>query len=377
MRWKKILQKLRFNYDLVNEVFNVTIPSRRGDIIIFEDMLEEIARIYGYDHLPYTLPANASKPGGLTDEQLLKRKIKAYLEGAGFSEAITYSLLKKTDIQKFISPEQSKEIQPVALSMPMSEDHQYLRQSLLPELLNRAAYNTARKQQDIALYETGAVFLTEETSLSEQPQEQLRLAGVMTGKWVNFPWQQDVKTTDFYVLKGVIEGLFHYIDRNLSVEQAVIADMHPGRCAMIKADEEMIGFMGQVHPAYTKQLDLKDTYVFDLNLAYILETTKSMIHYEAIPKYPSIVRDIAFVMKQEHQASDIKHLIMSTGAPLVKQVEVFDVYTGENVGADEKSIAFNIHFQDPEKTLTDQEVDESMKEIISTVNEQYQTHVRS
>src|SRR5699024_9901855 len=264
----------------------------------------------------------------------------------------------------------------VALSMPMSEDHQYLRQSLVPELLNRLAYNTARKQTDIALFETGSVFLTKEKHLTEQPHEQLRLTGAATGNWVNHPWQGENKEVDFFVIKGVLEELFRYLNKQVSFEQAVLSDMHPGRCATISVDGNTIGFIGQVHPTYAKGIDLKATYVFDLNLEYLLKTSPE-VEYQQIAKYPSILRAIAFVMDKSVLAGNIKEEIKKIGSPLVQKVEVFDVYTGNHLDSGKKSVAYNIHYQDKEKTLTDTEVDQSMETIISTINNKYGTYVRS
>src|SRR5699024_10578974 len=185
-----ILRKLGFTFDVSGDDMTVHIPTRRGDITIFEDMLEEIARIYGYDHLPYTLPTNASKPGGLTEEQVLRRQVKSYMQSIGLSEAITYSLLNKTDATSLISPELPKDLNPVSLAMPMSEDHQYLRLSLLPELLNRLTYNIARKQANVALYELGSVFLSDEKEVTKQLKEHTRLSGAVTGTWLSHPWQR-------------------------------------------------------------------------------------------------------------------------------------------------------------------------------------------
>src|SRR5690625_4761114 len=235
-----IIRSLQFEYSRNEDDYVVSVPTRRGDITIFEDMLEEVARIYGYDLLPYTLPENASKPGGLTKQQQLKRNVKNYMQSVGLSEAITYSLTDKARVQELISPELPNNIQPVELAMPMSEDHQYLRLSLLPELLNRLTYNVARKQANIALYEVGSVFLSEEEKITKQPKEQLRLAGAITGTWVDHKWQQEVKSVDFYVVKGIVEWLFRYLNMDVTFEQAVVKDMHPGRCATVHASGKQI-----------------------------------------------------------------------------------------------------------------------------------------
>src|SRR5699024_2244758 len=207
---------------------------RRGDITIFEDMLEEVARIYGYDNLPFTLPEGASQAGGLTNKQQLKREVKHYLQSTGLMETITYSLTDDAMIDRLISPElKEKNPSPVQLAMPMSEDHKYLRLSILPELLKSLAHNRARTQHDIHYFELGSVFVTDETTLSKQPDEQLRLAGALTGLWVSHPWQQEKKQVDFYLVKGIVEGLFSYLQIPVAFEQAKLPDMHPGRCATI------------------------------------------------------------------------------------------------------------------------------------------------
>src|SRR5690625_2992763 len=373
----EIFRKLHFDYTLDGEDFIVTIPSRRGDIAIFEDMLEEIARIYGYDHLPYTLPQNASKPGELTKEQKLKRQIKNYMQSVGMSEAITYSLTKKSEATRLMSPELDQDYVPVKLAMPLSEDHKYLRLSIVPELLNRLTYNVARKQRDVALYEVGSVFLSKEEKLTKQPKEHLRLAGAVTGTWVDHAWQQDVKPVDFYVVKGIVEGLFRYLNIKETYVPAQLEDMHPGRTATIHVDDEVVGYIGEIHPKLAKEKDLKETFVFDLNLEKLIHSERASLVYEPVPKYPSILRDVAFVVKEDVHAGDIKEEIERLGAPLVKSVEAFDVYRGESIKEDEKSIAFNVHYQDPEKTLTDEEVDHSFKEIIEAINKKFNAYVRS
>ncbi len=229
-----ILTKLGFTYESSGDDYTITIPTRRLDVSIFEDMVEEIARIYGYDNIPYTLPANASKPGRLSDAQLLKRQMKSYLESVGLTETITYSLVNKQQTETLLSPDvEAGEYTPVPLAMPLSEDHQYLRLSQLPELLNRLTHNVARKQANVALYEAGSIFLNKEKDIQTQPEEQGRLTGALTGLWVNHKWQSETKPVDFYLVKGIIEGLADYLAIEIEFKQAVITDMHPGRANWI------------------------------------------------------------------------------------------------------------------------------------------------
>ena len=374
----QILNKLRFDFEQNDDDFVVYAPTRRSDITIFEDMLEEVARIYGYDNLPYTLPAGASQAGALTEKQQLKRDIKNYLQGTGLMETITYALTNEEKISRLISPEiKEQNPEPVALAMPMSEDHKYLRLSQLPELLDTLSYNHARSQTDLGYYELGKIFVSDEKELTKQPDEKLRVSGALTGTWLEQPWQKEKKVVDFYLVKGIMEGLFNYLKVPVTFKQERLSDMHPGRCATILLDDKVIGFIGQLHPLLEKQLDLKETYLFDMNLDEVFAAYSSIPAYSQIPKYPSISRDIAFILDEEVQAGDVKTVIEESGAPLVKQVRIFDLYQGDNLPDGKKSIAYSLLYQHPEKTLKDDEIEESFNKIIETVNEKFNGYVRS
>ncbi|MEC2159907.1 phenylalanine--tRNA ligase subunit beta [Virgibacillus halodenitrificans] len=374
----KILNSLRFRFDNEGEAFTVYAPTRRQDITIFEDMLEEVARIYGYDQLPYTLPSGASQAGGLTNNQQLKRNINNFLQGAGLLETITYSLTNENFISKLISPEIKEEnVHAVQLAMPMSEDHKYLRLSLLPELVDILAYNQARNQNDLAYYELGKIFISDEEVLTSQPDERLRLSGALSGQWVEHPWQQEKKEVDFYVVKGIMEALFNYLKLPVVFEPARLDDLHPGRSAIMKLNNQVIGFIGQLHPVLQKKLEVKDTYVFDVNMETVFSEFQSIPSYNEIPKYPSIARDVAFIMDADIHAGKVKETIEAIGAPLVKSVNIFDVYHGENVEEGKKSVAYSLLYQDPEKTLTDEEIEKSFNQIVETVNNKYNTIIRS
>lgn len=374
---KDILRRLRFAFDVEGETFTVEVPSRRGDITIFEDMLEEVARIYGYDHLPYTLPQGSSQVGGLTTKQYLKREINHYFQAAGLMETRTYSLVDEERFNLFLSPEiEATGPKPVQIAKPMTTDHHYLRMSVLPELLKSLAYNMARNEENIGFYELGKIFISKESPISSQPDEKNRVAGVLTGNWVEHLWQGETKKVDFYVVKGIVEGLFQYLDIPITIKQERLEHMHPGRCAFIYLDEQVIGFMGQVHPLIAKKWDLKETYVFDVNMDVCLDHYEHIPSFKPIPKYPSIERDIAFIMDTSLESGVIKEAIEKVGKPLVKQVRVFDVYKGENLPDGKKSVAYSLIYRDPKKTLTDAEIETSFEDIIHTINEKYGTYVR-
>lgn len=372
-----VFRRLQFGYEQDGETFIVSVPTRRGDITIFEDMLEEVARIYGYDNLPYTLPEGASQAGGLSLNQQLKRRLKAYFEGAGLHETITYSLTHEEKAGMLVSPEVAKKAKsPVGLSMPMSEDHGYLRLSMLPELLQSLSYNVARKQENVAYYEVGTVFISEEDQVTKQPEETLRASGALTGEWVAHPWQQEKKTVDFFVAKGIVEGLSQQLDLPFTFEKVKLNHMHPGRTAAISVNGKTIGFVGQVHPKVQKDLGLKETFVFDVNLEVLFEEYQKEETFQAIPRHPSVSRDIALVVDDQVTAGAIEATIAEAGHPLVKGVQVFDLYQGEHLEKGKKSLAFRLLYLDPLRTLKDQEVEEAHNRILEAVKDDHQAELR-
>ncbi|QGH35255.1 phenylalanine--tRNA ligase subunit beta [Gracilibacillus salitolerans] len=372
-----ILRKLNFNFDQDGETFTVYAPTRRQDIVIFEDMLEEVARIYGYDNLPFTLPSGGAQAGGLSKQQELKRHVKRFLEGTGLSETVTYSLTSKERATEFVSPEVAEEmVASIALAMPMSEEHSTLRLSILPEMLSSVAYNLARKQANVAYYELGSIFISKEEKVTEQPRENLRLAGALTGEWLTHPWQQEKKAVDFFVVKGILEALFTSLNLEVTFTQAKVDGMHPGRTAQLFINDRAIGFAGQVHPRFQKDYDLKETFVFDIDFDYILEVHENEPSFAKIPRYPSVTRDIALVVDEAVQAGAVQATIAQAGGELIKDIQVFDVYQGEHLAEGRKSIAFSLFYQDPERTLTDDEVEASYQAILEAVANEHQAELR-
>ncbi|MCP8617064.1 phenylalanine--tRNA ligase subunit beta [Salirhabdus salicampi] len=373
-----ILQNLRFPFERKDQQFVVTAPTRRGDISIVEDMVEEIARLYGYDEIPFTMPQGSSHAGGLTARQQLKRKVHQFMQGAGLAEAWTYSLTTEGRATTLVSPEvQQTSPNPIGLAMPMSEAHSHLRLSMLPELLTSLQYNLARKQQNVALYELGSIYITKEETLTSQPKEELRLSGVMTGLWQNHPWQKDIKQVDFYVVKGIIEQLFHYVRfDNVIFEAGEVDGVHPGRSALLKYNGETIGFLGQLHPALQKDYDLTETYVFDINFEKLAEGITQEDRYVRIPRFPSVSQDLAFVLEEHIPAHDVLQVIQEHGGTYLTEVDVFDVYQGEHMEKGKKSIAYRLLFQDPSATLKDEQVEKAREQIVKNVQEKFGAELR-
>ncbi len=360
-----IFERLQFTVNVEENVITVTAPTRRGDIKIEEDLIEEVARLYGYDNIPKTLPIGSATPGKLSDYQEKRRIVRQYLEGAGLYQAVTYSLTSEEKAAQFALEKRDF----IRLAMPMSEDRSILRLSIMPQLLEVVKYNSARQNDSLAVYETGAVFLANGNEVL--PEEQEHLAGAITGLWHSHSWQGEKKAVDFYVLKGILEGLFAKLGLADSVTyvQAKVDNMHPGRTAEILLNGQRIGFVGQVHPTMQKELDLKDTYVFELSLKAVLEEATAPLRYEAIPRFPSITRDIALVVDKETVSGVLKDIIETAGGKLLKEVSVFDLYEGDRMEEGKKSIAYSLKYMDPERTLTDEEVTKVHAQVLEALKE--------
>lgn len=362
---EQIFTRLQFAVSVDNETISVKVPTRRGDITIEEDLIEEVARLYGYDHLPSTLPIGSSTPGYLTTYQQKRRVVRGFLEGAGLYQAVTYSLTSAIKATQYALETR----QPIQLAMPMSEDRSQLRLSLLPQLLEVVKYNVARQNESVAVYELGTVFLA--NGADELPEEREHLAGAITGVWQQQQWQGEKKEVDFFVLKGILEGLFAKLGLSQKVEyrQASLDGMHPGRTAELYIADKKIGFIGQVHPTVQKELDLKETYAFELLLEAIFAEDVAPLQYEAIPRFPSITRDIALVVDKDKVAGELESIIVEAGGNLLKDVHVFDLYEGEHMEPGKKSLAFSLKYFNPEKTLTDEEVTKVHNKVLEAVKE--------
>ena len=370
---KTIFTKLQFDVVEDNGTFTVTVPTRRGDITIEEDLVEEVARLFGYDNIPTTLPVSSSTPGALTAYQAKRRKVRNVLEGAGLLQTITYSLTSDSRAKQFALEDGNA----VRLAMPMSEERSTLRLSLLPHLLEVVQHNIARQLHTNAIYEISSVFLGKEGS--DLPEEKERLAGVLTGLWHMHQWQGEKKAVDFYVAKGILDTMFETLGLASSVEyqRGEKDGLHPGRTAEVFLNGESIGFVGQLHPETQNNLDLPETYVFEIALSTVLSENVEEIKYEAIPRYPSISRDIALVVERSTPAGELQKVIVETGGKLLKDVKVFDLYEGDKIDANMKSVAFSLRYYHPEHTLTDEEVTKVHNKVLAALEEKCGATLRS
>lgn len=371
---KEILERLQFGVTAENGKLTLAVPTRRQDIVIAEDIVEEIARLYGYDQIPMTLPQGATQIGKLTPYQADRRVVRDVMEGAGLYQAMTYSLTSSEAAQKYALKKENV----TKLMMPMSEERSTLRQSLIPSLVESVAYNVARNNSSVALYEVGSVFLGQNEH--GQPYEEEHVAAVITGKWLDHAWQGESKQVDFFVLKGVVEALMTKLglQTRSSFVKAEVDGLHPGRTAHILLDGKMVGLIGGLHPATQKEVGVKDTYVMELNLFALLAAAndKPLLSYTAVPRFPGMSRDIALVMNKDTAAGEVVAAIKQANVKLLKNITVFDVYEGDKMAEGKKSVAFSLTYLDPEHTLKDEEVVAAHNKVLKAIATIEGTEVR-
>lgn len=358
---KSIFDRLGFSSEARDDGLNVTIPARRWDIFRDADLYEEVARIYGYDNLPATLPTGRQSIGVLTPTQKLQRASRTALEGLGLTQAISYSLTTAEKAKMFLM----RDSQETKLLWPMTQDHAVLRMNMLSGLLDDVAYNHAHKVDDVALYESGRVFYKDSAD-QIRPEEVEHIAGVVTGNFTDPLWNNHVKPVDFFQLKGIVNQFLVNLGVKGDIEYTATdqyPEMHPGRTANISIHGHYVGFLGQIHPRIAKQFKIKETYGFELNMQELIDLPKDDNQYQAISKYPSIKRDISLVVDQDVTNSQILAVMNKRGGAFLNDVRLFDVYEGDNVPDGKKSMAYSLTYVDPCETLKDEVVNTAFEKI--------------
>lgn len=368
----RIFDGLGFRTEIEGKEIKVFVPNRRLDITIKQDLVEEIVRIYGYDKLVETLPL-MSVSGEYTKEQKVKRTINQTLRGVGLSEVVTYSLVSEQKSNEFKLLFDENVRQPIALLHPMSEERKYLRRTLVSSLVDVLKYNNARKIENLGIYEIGKRYFTEGESTSED----WCVSGAVQGIRSTNLWASSSNKVDFFYVKGILELLFTKLNVQVKYEALDIQsdELHPGRSALIKYNDKVIGFIGQLHPKYMNSQDIEDTYVFEIALDEIFLKDDKVTTFTSISKVPPVFRDFAFIMDDNQNIGDIIEAIYRVDKKMIKNVEVFDVYKGENIEEGKKSVAVKVMFESNE-TLTEEIITQKMTKIIRSLEHQYHAVLR-
>ena len=359
---EKEMDRLGFTYTLKDEVFTVTIPNRRLDIEPnVNDIAEEIVRLYGYHNLTSTLPVVSIKKGEYKGDIKYRKFISKRLRMLGLTETKTYTLVSPSMAELFDYEQKEK----VVLPNPMSVDKSVVRTTIIPSLINVYSYNKARKVEDIFLYEISKTY-------DKNYQEESKIAGLLKGNIVKSSWNGNIKC-DFYVVKGIVEDILNSLGftNRYTFVPTKLPNLHPGVSASILLDGEMLGIIGRIHPNTLKD----EVYVFELSLNKLMRKVKP-IKFKEPAKYPSIQKDVAFLIDRNISASEIEKMIKKSSSRLLKGISVFDVYLGANIASDKKSIAFKLTYLDETKTLTDEEVMNDFYQMIEKVTKEFNCEIR-
>lgn len=369
-----VFARLNLEPTVEGTTVTVKVPSTRQDLEGMADLSEEVIRMIGYDRLPSTLPVMEMTEGKLNPQQRQRRFIQTFLCENGLQDAITYTLVSSTKKENAIFSTGDA----LELPTPLSEERRYLRTSILPSLLESAAYNHSRGNKGVNMFEISE--LTSTQGVIEH------LAIVLTGAMNETRWLKTSTPADFYTLKGLVETILERsgISENrlfFKPNQKDTTHFHPGRSAEVYIGKDLIGLMGEIHPLYANEVGLKHAVMAELDLDQILDTKKSKIRFTPVSKYPAVYRDLAFVVEKDLPASKIVEVIKRSGKlgkeSIVKNVDVFDVYEGEHVGEHEKSIALTMTFQSDVQTLDDKTITTIFNSIIDAIVNQCKATLRS
>lgn len=358
-----IFRRLGFTTKDINDKVLVTVPSRRIDIAIEEDLIEEVGRIYGIDNIEgkkMILPVRMGK----VDKT--NRSIRHLLSNLGLSETLTYSLIKESEVYKYTNDK----FDSISLKDPMTEDRSTLRYSLIPSLLSVYDYNTKRGNNNINIFEIGKSFY----KIDNNYYEDEKLTILMSDTYYNI--LGNVREVNYYIVKGILEKVLNYLgynNRYYYKREDLPKELHPGVAGSIYIDNKKIGIIGKLHPNITKD----NIYVIEVNLSLLKDIKVSKMKYKELNKYPGISKDIAFILDKDITSEEVIKTIKKSGGRLLTKIEVFDLYEDISLGDNKKSLAFSLYFEDTNKTLTLEEVLDIFNKISIDVSNKYNATLRN
>lgn len=358
--------------------YEALVPDWRNDVTIMEDLSEEVARIYGFDKIPATLP-KGTQQGRQSKLQNFIDKIKFTLSNLGMNEETSFAFTHPDTFDKLQIPSDSELRKAVPIMNPLTDEFPLLRTTLLGSILENAARNFSRKNEDVRLFEIAPVFFPKNLPVIELPTEIQKLCGLIMGRRDPKGWTQNNSEVDFYDAKGIVETLFEKISvERYTVEAGENFAMHPGKTAVFKKGREVLATVGEIHPKVAENFGInKKIFVFEADIETLMKCASKKFTFENLPKYPAISRDLAILVDKNISAGEVEKIIAKSAGKFFKDVTLFDVYTGERISADKKSLAFAIKFQSKERTLKDEEADEAFKNILSQVEKIFGAELRS
>jgi phenylalanyl-tRNA synthetase beta chain len=361
---KNYLTGLGLSPQVNKETIKTLIPSWRYDLSIEADLIEEVARLEGYNKLP----TESLKPLTKKKETSSSHEVSSFLVSQGYSEVITYSFIDQQDASLLDAQKNH-----LTVSNPISQNMNVMRSSLWPGLINTYINNLNNGEENQKLFEVGSVFKKDK---KRKVRETLQIGGLISGKAMTLHWKVKPSALDFYNLKGDLESLFLNFRKEVTFESASSSILHPGKSAKIKLGSKVIGEMGVLHPGVMNQKDLKgEVLVFALDLEMLIPNKN--IKYKNFSRYPVSQRDLAFIVEASKSNGELIKLIKSKAGKELVEIKTFDVYQGDKVPEGKKSIAFNLKWQSLSKTLVDEDVDHAVEEIINFLSKKIKAELRS
>ncbi len=368
-----VMDALGFPCQEMRDHLLVSVPSYRQDISLDVDLIEEVARIKGYDRIPATIPVNATI-GGRTEQQALLLKLRDICVALGLNETINYSFISPKDAEKLHLAKDHPWQNSLPISNPLSEEQSVMRQTLLPGLLRAAARNQSRRNLDLRFFEVGNIFIpAEENMTTVQPTEMLTLGMLMLGKPED-TWNTKGKEYDFYDMKGVVEAMAAALGLpQLSFSRTEEDYLHPGRTAEIQLNGIRLGVIGEIHPHVAASYEISGrAIVAELAVTPLIMAAlgRGNTNHD-LPKYPSSTRDIAVIGSTDIAASVIEQTIREAGGEYLRNIQLFDLYDKAPIPAGKRSLAYSLTFRDEEGTLTDEKVDAAFAAIVEALASRY------
>ena len=368
-RMVDILTKLEFGITESGDTIEALVPTWRDDVTGMPDIAEEIARIVSYDNIAPTIPVAILSSGGMTPKKALTKEVTHYLAHAGLSQIITFSFMHKDGLTNMMLPEGDNRYTAIPILNPISEEFPYMRTTLVPAVIEAAKRNIAQQNKDLWLFETANVYEPKSLPLTEVPHERPMACGIMMGKVTEAAWNQAQRDTDFYDVKGVVDGLLAKLGlTQYNIQPSSESYYHPGVSAHYTVNGVTIANYGELHPQVVKNFDLSGkVYMFEIDLEAVLSITVPPFRYQSFSKFPGTSRDLAIVAPVSVTSGDIVALIKEHGGEYLESVSIFDVYEGEHIEAGYRSLAYNLQFRSMEGTLNDEDIDGAIQAIIDAL----------
>ena len=364
-----ILTKLEFGITESGNTIEALVPTWRDDVTGMPDIAEEVARIVSYDNIAPTIPVAILSSGGMTPKKALTKEVTHYLAHAGLSQIITFSFMHKDGLTNMMLPEGDNRYTAIPILNPISEEFPYMRTTLVPAVIEAAKRNIAQQNKDLWLFETANVYEPKALPLTEVPHERPMACGIMMGKVTEAAWNQAQRDTDFYDVKGVVDGLLAKLGlTQYDIQPSSESYYHPGVSAHYTVNGVTIANYGELHPQVVKNFDLSGkVYMFEIDLEAVLSITVPSFRYQSFSKFPGTSRDLAIVAPVSVTSGDIVALIKEHGGEYLESVSIFDVYEGEHIEAGYRSLAYNLQFRSMEGTLNDEDIDGAIQAIIDAL----------